>query len=476
MIKRILVVIIIFQVTSMTLHGQIQRIAGDEELTGSLISAVLVDAVTGEQLESFQPKTLACPASVWKLCTTAAALSEFGPDFRFTTELAHTGEVKNGVMEGDLIVIGSGDPTLGSRHFEMGFDEVLDTWVEELTKLGIDSIAGNVIGNGGSFAGQSLPRTRVWEDMGNYYGSGIFGLNFNDNTYFVSYSTPQDPGLRATVLSVYPEVPNIDIESEVVSDTRQADLAYIFGSPYSSKRIIRGTLPLGRERFVIKGSIPDPGIFTAFHLKKRLEERGMGVRGDFKSESDHFREPVTYRVISEIKSPTLARIVAHTNRESDNLMAEGLLVLLGVKIGNPSLEGGLEVLRSYLKGIWGENSRFFAYDGSGLSRFTAVSAQQIADLLVRANRDEILKRYLIDALPSAGIDGSVKWFGRNTNLMRNALLKSGSMENVRAYAGTFSTYTGRQLVFAIEINNFDLSSGAIRKKIEDWLVRAYGRY
>lgn len=456
--------------------AQIERIVADDQLQGALISAVLVDAITGERLEEFQPNALACPASVWKLMTTAAALSKLGPDFKFTTVLAYTGEIESGVLKGDLIIIGSGDPTLGSRHFQHGLDEVLDQWVTSVKAFGIDSITGNVIGNGAHLKGQPLPRTRIWEDIGNYYGSGIFGLNFNDNTYFLSFSTPDEPEEQATLLNVYPEVPDLTITSEVQSSTIQSDQAYIFGSPLSNKRVVRGTLPLGRDRFVIKGSIPDPALFAAYHLKIKLEESEVGVGGVAQSETEYFREPITYKKIDEVLSPSVSEIVSHTNRESDNLMAEGLLIQLGAKAGEPSLEKGIEELTEFLKGIWGENSHFFAYDGSGLSRFNAVSAGQIADLLVRANRIEMLKTNLLEPLPKAGKDGSVKWFGLHTNLARNARLKSGSMENVRAYAGIFTTYTGRELIFAIEVNNYSVSGVEVRKKVEDWLVRAYGRY
>jgi len=186
--------------------------------------------------------------------------------------------------------------------------------------------------------------------------------------------------------------------------------------------------------------------------------------------------PADAELFHNAQSPPLGEIIRTVNKYSDNLMAEGLLLQLGAKAGNPSLEGGLNALESYLKQIWGQDASFYLYDGSGLSRFTAISADQMTKLLVKMRSTPQLKSYVLDELPRAGRDGTVKWFGQRTNLTDNVRLKSGSMKNVRAYAGVMTTYSGRQLAFAILVNNYDISGVKLRKKIEDWLLRAYGRY
>ncbi|MCZ4409260.1 D-alanyl-D-alanine carboxypeptidase/D-alanyl-D-alanine-endopeptidase [Cryomorphaceae bacterium 1068] len=456
-------------------EAQIERLVADADLAGATISAMLADALTGEEIESYNKEVLACPASVWKLATTSAALGNLGRDFRFNTHLAYTGEIKDSVLYGDVLILGSGDPSLGSRHFDGGFDEFIENYTQFVIAAGIDSIAGNVIGNGAHLQGQTIPGTRVWEDMGNYFGAGIHGLNFNDNTYFLNFKTPDEPGLPAELLSVYPEVPGMVIESEVESSTIQSDQAYIYGSPLEMKRTVRGTLPLGQDRYTIKGSIPDPALFMAYHLRERLSDAGIPSNG-YVAEKEQFREPITYKKLATTVSVPLSEMVKHINRESDNLMADGLLVQLGAKQGNPSIEGGIAALEEYLKKIWGKDATFFAYDGSGLSRFTAVSALQLTQLLVSMRTSQVQKQYLLDVLPEAGKEGSVKWFGQRTNLSGNTKLKSGSMKNVKAYAGIFQTYSGRELAFAIMVNNFEISGTEVRKKIEDWLIRAYGHY
>jgi len=193
---KIIVFFLIF-VQSTIASGQIERLVADEELRGSSISASLIDVVTGEELEAHDEDVLLCPASVLKLATTAAAIDILGKDFRFSTVLAYSGEIQNGTLNGDLLIIGSGDPSFCSNHFGNDLPNVMAQFVDMVKGAGIDSISGSIIGNGAHLQGQSYPGTRVWEDIGNYYGTGIHGLNVNDNTYFVSYSTPEEPEMPA---------------------------------------------------------------------------------------------------------------------------------------------------------------------------------------------------------------------------------------------------------------------------------------
>jgi len=456
-------------------QGQVDRLVADKALSGSSISAIITDAVTGEVLESLNQDLLLCPASIWKLATTSAAIELLGEDFRFSTSLVYTGRIENGILYGDLLILGSGDPSLGSNHFDFKFSDLLERMVTFVKDAKIDSISGRVIGNGAHLIGQSAPRSRVWEDLGNYYGTGIHGLNVNDNTFHLQFRTALEPNKVAKITSIYPKVPELEVESRVLSSTHQADRAYIYGSPLSSKRIVRGTLPMGRDRFIIKGSIPNPALFAAYHLREMLTSAGIGSKG-YQAEIGGYGTLLTYTELGFVESPPLSKLVRHTNFSSNNLIAEGLLVQLGAMNGNPSIAGGCSALKTYLERIWGDKSKFYFDDGSGLSRFTAVSAKQMASLLHRMRTDEHLNTHVLGKLPRAGIEGTVKRFGQNSNLEGNIRLKSGSMKNVKSYAGILSTYSGRELAFVIMINNYAISSGEVRKKIEDWLLRTYARY
>lgn len=457
-------------------QGPAASMAKSKALQGATISAVAVDLVSGEVLDAYRENDKLCPASVWKVLTAGAALNTLGRDFRFRTLLVYQGRIEGRTLHGDVLIMGGGDPLLGSRHKGPGMDALLAEWTTAIAQLGIDSIAGNVIGNAAHFQGDGIPRTRIWEDMANYYGASTSGLNFADNTYFVSFKTPEEPNVPASITAVRPEVPHLEIESEVLTSTIQSDLAYIFGAPGSTSRMVRGTLPMGRAAFEIKGSLPDPPLFAAFHLHKALTTRGIYVSGSYAVEHKELREPPLAKTIVEHVSPPLHELVARMLVESDNLIAETLLFQIGLRKGNPTLEGGIEALQQQYSALSADAKPFFAYDGSGLSRFNAVSAALVAKVLVQARNSDALKNDLLGTMPLAGKEGTVKYFARNTNLDGNMRAKSGSMDKVKAYAGSFTAHTGREIGYTVMVNNFDASSVEVRKAIEHWLLSLYGAH
>ena len=453
-----------------------EKFAQSADLKGALVSVTIADIETGEVLDALNPDQRLCPASVWKLFTTTAALKILGPEFKFRTILAYDGKIDQGTLTGNVYIIGGGDPSLGSEYFKPGFQSLISEWANAIKAAGIDSVNGMLVANAAHFLGDGMPRTWIWEDMGNYYGAAISGLNINDNTYAVDFQVPHEIGKDAKILSVDPQVPGLQLRSEVVSSTIQSDRAFIFGAPNSNERIVRGTLPAGKDHFKVKGSIPNPPLFAVSHLQKALKSMGINTSQGITVEETTYREPATYRIIHEHFSNTLRDITKHINVESDNLYAEALLYQIGAKSGEGSLMSGIESLQKFYEPILSAKYPFFAYDGSGLSRFTAVSTAQISDLLHYCNQDELLRSDLLENLPVAGLDGTMKWFGRRTNLSSNLHGKSGSMDKVRAYAGYFNTYSGRKISFAVVVNNFDGSASEMRQKIETMLLKIYGDY
>ncbi len=457
-------------------QGSAADLVDQPGLEGVSVGMLAFDMLTGDVLDAYDSDRLLCPASVWKIATTAAALEILGPDFRFSTELNALGTMKGRTLQGDLIIVGGGDPSLGSRQIGAGFTALLEDWLDAVKRAGIDTIAGSVIGNSAHFQGDGLPPTRIWEDMGNYYGAAVSGLNIHDNTYFIKFRVADEPGLTATIAEVYPVVPKLEVQSEVVGSTHGGDHAFIFGSPMDTNRIVRGTLPAGSREFEIKGSLPDPALFAAFQLREYLTKNGIVVTGAYLAEPDLVREPVTSRVIDRHLSPPLSELVKHTNTRSDNLFAETFVLQIGVQSGNPTLEGGMQALRLYYKDICNPNTFFFAYDGSGLSRFTSVSATHLMQILMHCRQNPVLKTHLLEALPQAGKEGTMTYFGRNTNLHGNLRGKSGSMEGVKSYTGYFTAYSGREIGFVALFNNFQIGPVEVRKKIEKWLLGLYGNY
>src|SRR5690554_1813388 len=162
-----------------------ERFVQSAGLEGALVSVTISDMETGEVLDAINSDQRLCPASVWKLFTTTAALKILGPEFKFRTVLAYDGKIEKGTLTGNVYIIGGGDPSLGSQYFEPGFEQLISDWANAIKSVGIDSINGRLVANSTHFTGDGMPRTWIWEDMGNYYGAAVSGLNINDNTYAV---------------------------------------------------------------------------------------------------------------------------------------------------------------------------------------------------------------------------------------------------------------------------------------------------
>jgi len=455
---------------------QSQSVSGfinDPALKGAGTSVIVFDLVTDETLESHNKDLKLCPASTWKVLSMAAVAESVEYLNPFKTELIVDGIIEEGTLNGDIIIKGSGDPTLGSEVFNENPMQILERWSELIREAGIEQIEGQIIADESWLEGESLPRTRIWEDMANYYGAHISGLNFFDNTYTVNFNTRMDPEEKVKLLGYSPEVPGLELTNYVKASTIRYDRAFIFGSPLSAKRTIRGTLPMGYDSYEIKGSIPDPALFCVFHLNKKLEEIGISSKGIATVRKAH---PGSLQLLDVHYSPDLQMMIENVLVESNNLYAEALTARLGESDGKGNLETGVKRVHEFYSKHCDSGSQIHGFDGSGLSRFNAISAQQFQHLLSYCNDSKKLKKMILSKLPRFGESGTVRHMGKQGPLMGNVAAKSGSMTGVLAYVGYLNAASGRQLGFAILINNFELPNYQIRQAIEQYLTNVYQSY
>lgn len=470
---RILLIASCFLISTVLASQTLTDFVSDPALKGAGTSVVIFDLITDQILESHNKDLKLCPASTWKVLSTAAASESVENLNPFKTELLINGKVEQGTLEGNIIVKGYGDPTLGSEVFNENQMQILNRWAKLIQEAGINQIDGSIIADATWLTGISLPRTRIWEDMANYYGTHLSGLNFHDNTYTVKFDTRMDPGEKVKLIGCSPEVPGMELTNYVKASTVRYDRAFIFGSPLSAKRTIRGTLPIGYDSYEIKGGIPDPALFCAFHLNKKLEDIGIESKG-IGSVPDGFSGP--NQLLDVVYSPNLDKIIEDILVKSNNLYAEALTSRLGQSQGKGNLENGVERIEEFYSKHCDSGSQVHAFDGSGLSRFNAISAQQFQHVISYCNRNERLKKMVLTKLPRFGESGTVKNMGKGGPLKGNVAAKSGSMTGVLAYVGTLNALSGRQLGFAILVNNFEKPSYSIRSSIEDFLLAAYQNY
>jgi len=435
-------------------------------LQNANISLLVRDVATNTTVCEYHSKNSVVPASTMKLVTTATALELLGADFRFQTRLEVDGKVTaDGVLNGNLYIRGGGDPTLGSE--KLGDTTFLVKWVEAIKNRGIRKINGRVIADAGLFDDEGVNPKWTWEDMGNYYAAGIYGISYFDNTYRLVLRSGS-VGTTPTVLRVVPEIINLKIDNRLVSSPISFDSAYFYGAPHSSFRSVTGEIPANRTEFVTKGDIPNPALLLAQHFSDRLIQNDVAVRDLPTDIIDRASERTT--IYTQV-SPPLGEIITETNVRSNNLYAESVFKYLALQ--NKAVATNTEAVQ-VVKAFWKSKGlsvdQLFMYDGSGLSPSDAVSAQFFVELLSYMQTKSVNKDIFFRSLPVAGENGTLKSFLLKTPLQGKVHAKSGTISRVKSYAGYIDT-NRQQLVFALLINNPNGSSKAVTKKMEEFLLQ-----
>ncbi|HMQ48327.1 MAG TPA: D-alanyl-D-alanine carboxypeptidase/D-alanyl-D-alanine-endopeptidase [Saprospiraceae bacterium] len=454
--------------------------AKDSELKYASLSIALVDTKTGELLAQFDAQRSLSPASNLKLLTTASALAILSPDFQYKTELQYDGQIsKEGVLSGNLYLKGYGDPSLGSPELEQSvpFAEIMERFRMAAQQQGIRRVEGYVVGDGSVFETTGTIPSWQWEDMGNYYGAGAWGLNLHDNLYYLHFRQSSQLGDTPSIDRLEPEVPGLEFYNELRSAAKgSGDNAYIFGSPYQFTNFIRGTIPVGDGLFTIKGAVPDPPLWVAQHLEHEFNTIGVQVQkgaiSQFQLVQTGMKIPQRHTIYTHY-SPNLSAIVRRTNMESVNLYCEAMLKTIGwQKDTEGSTQAGLE----HQEKFWKEKGLSFdgcnLVDGSGLSEGDKVTSLFLARLLEKMTKQEAaVFQAFYASIPEAGRSGALKNRFKGTAAEGRLRAKSGTLENVRAFSGYIETKDGRLFAFSVIVNNYLISGGAMRQKLEELLVK-----
>lgn len=444
------------------------------------ISFLAIDLQTDEIIAELNPThSIAC-ASVTKLFSSATALEVLGCDKVTYTRIYHSGEIDSQFeLSGDIWIRGGGDVTLGSKYFSNQSEELnfLSAWSDSLICKGIKKIKGSVIADGSEFGYSGAPKGWHEDDIGNYYGAISGGLNFYDNLFKVSLKTG-NVGSKSQVTAVFPFIPNLNLINMAFAANVNGDKSSIIGLPYSLNRKITGKLPPNRKQFIVKGSMPDPEYMLAHEFVRVLNSKGIEVEGGVKTcRLNKLTKPKyghDLKLLFQHESKSIREIAFWTNVKSVNLFAEGLVNLLGYfTFGNGTTEAGLEVIRNYWKDKI-NTSNLALNDGSGLSRFNAISVQHFCDLLkfmTNSTNYEVFK----STLPVAGMNGTISSLCKGGSGEGRIFAKSGTFKTTKSFAGYIDSKTGKKIAFAIIVNNFNCSSTEITNKMEK-ILNALAEY
>jgi D-alanyl-D-alanine carboxypeptidase/D-alanyl-D-alanine-endopeptidase (penicillin-binding protein 4) len=441
----------------------------DSAMMHASVSLCVADADNGEIVMEYNSGKSFIPASVLKLITSAAAIELLGPQYTFKTIIGYSGSLnkRTGKLTGNIVIKGGGDPALGSQYFTDHYQDFLSNWVTEIKKLGIRKIDGKVITDDSYYDFLPVPAKWLWEDAGNYYGAGVYGLSVFDNTYEIHLRTSSD----STPVVINEFVPNecrYEFSNRLVA-AGTSDRGYVFAAPYSTNGWLAGTVPANREDFVLKASITDPPGLIAKMVNERLKAEGITISEDpatIRSEQKNLSERVV--PITETISPPLSEIIEVLNHESVNLYAEHLIKELGKKYkNNGSTAKGIEVIMDFLQDAGIKTDGIFIEDGSGLSPLNAINSEELVNLLnYMRNRGKYYPEYY-SSLPEAGKEGTLKNYFTDPVFDSRLRAKSGSMTRVKSYAGYFTTVSGNQMIISIIINNYTGSSKNIISGIEE---------
>jgi D-alanyl-D-alanine carboxypeptidase/D-alanyl-D-alanine-endopeptidase (penicillin-binding protein 4) len=433
------------------------------------VSLCVRDAESGKEVLDYSSGKSLIPASVMKLITSAAALELLGPEYTFKTVIGYTGKInrRSGKLSGNIVIKGGGDPALGSNYFPDHYKDFLNNWIADIRKLGIRSITGRVITDDSYYDYQPVPAKWLWEDAGNYYGAGAYGLSVFDNSYDIHFKTLSDSS-RLVITKIIPEECRYEFANWLVA-AGTSDEGYVFAAPYSTKGWLAGTIPANMDDFILKASITDPPCLIAKMVNDKLEEAGIHIAED----------PTTVRLlkqnltegiipVTETISPTLSEIIIVLNHESVNLYAEHLIKELGKKYRNKgSTDAGVGVIHEFLNNAGIKTEGMFIEDGSGLSPLNAINAGELVSLLeYMKSHGKYFSEYFA-SLPDGGKEGTLKTCFLDPVFSSSLKAKSGSMTRVRSYAGYFTTQSGKNMIFSIIVNNFTGPSKNIISGIEN---------
>ncbi|NLN75701.1 MAG: D-alanyl-D-alanine carboxypeptidase/D-alanyl-D-alanine-endopeptidase [Armatimonadetes bacterium] len=426
-----------------SLTESIDAILNDPALKYGAQGVAVRSIKTGQTLYQRNADALMIPASNFKLLVSATILELLGPDFTFETRVFTTGKLINGILDGDLIIKGGGDPVLRTSN--------LTDLAKQVKATGINVIKGDIIADDTLFDRQRLASGWSWDSLQYYYSAEVSALNLNRNTVDVFVYPGKEVGDEAEV-KLAPETSYFTIESSATTGAPDSSntiwVSRTLGQNHIrvSGSIAKGTKVTSRETL---RSVMEPQLYAAHAFAGELAKQNVKFSGKIVSA----KQPEEAKLVAIHKSPSLSTILSLLNKPSDNLIADVLLKYLGAHAkGLGSFGNGADVEREFFKRIGMDLDGISISDGSGLSRFDYISANNLIVLLSYMHSSEHSKVY-IESLPIAGVDGSLYSRMRNTSAKGNVHAKTGYIGRVSSLSGYVNTKSGEPLVFSIIMNH-----------------------
>ena len=453
--KIVLLFLLIYSANSFAQNAEQQfndafkKMTEDPTFKHATISLYVINTMTGKPVTDVNTEVGVAPASCQKVITASTAFALLGHDYSYKTTIGYTGNIVNGVLNGNLILKGSGDPTLGSYRYEQAKeDNVINDFKNAIQQAGIHEITGHVFADESLWDDEATPNGWVWQDIGNYYGAGARALNWRENQYDLYLKSGNNIGDPVQIAGTKPAfVAGLNLKSKVTSAPKgSGDNNYIYIPLNDQYGYVRGTTPVDEDHFTISGAMPHPAVQLALTLEAALKNRPIEkIAADYPTDYN----PQPAKVFYTYNSPVLDSIIFHFLRRSINLYGEALIKTLAYNFTKTgTTDKGVEVIQNFWKDKGIEPYAINIVDGSGLSPSNRVTTRSLVTVMEYARKQSWFPSFY-EALPT----------------ISGFKMKSGSINGVISYTGYLKGKDNSQYTFSFVINNYDGSGNDVRKKM-----------
>ncbi len=437
------------------LRDQLDDYFNDPNFSSATWGVLVKSLKTGEIIYKRNADKLFIPASNMKLFTSAAALLLLGSDYIYETNFYVNGGLEKGVLKGDLIIQGAGDPTISSRFYSGNQIKIFEDWADTLKAKGIWVISGNIFGDDTFFDNVGGGSGWTWDYESSWFEAPSGALSFNDNCVEIKIE-PAEVNFPAKV-SVIPYTKYISLVSKVITVDESVESSLSVLRQRGTNLIsVTGNIKKDSKPITEHVSISDPTMFFLTVLREVFERKGIVIQGRIGTikSSEKNIIPNDLTPLYTHRSVPLKIIIKELNKNSNNFYAEQLLKTIGLEIYNyGTVENGVKACKEIFNTMGINPENMVMADGSGLSRLDLVTPRQIINLLsFMYKSDEFSKFY--ESLPIGGIDGTLIDRMKKTAAENNVHAKAGYNNNVSALSGYLKTISGEPLVFSIIVNNY----------------------
>lgn len=458
------------------LKQRVAAILSDPSVAAGTFGVDVRSLTGGDTLVEVNDRRLLTPASTMKTLTLAVAADQLGWDFTYDTRVFTTGTVADGVLDGDLVIVGSGDPSFDD--WDGTASGVFTAWAMQLKAQGITTIGGRIVGNDDVFSDEGLGAGWMWDDLAFGYSAAASGLQFNEGAAQV-FITPGAAVGEPPTLALAPSHARVPLVNQLrTGPAGSANAIVMEALPRSPGARFTGSIALDSAPQTRLISVGNPTLYFANAVRTALQANGIEVLGSAADIDDLVDPPAIDEAapILEHRSPALPMLADTLMKLSQNVYAETFLRTLGkLKGDGGTAEAGIAVVRRVIAS-WGvPTSDVVMADASGLSRYDLVTADALTTVLAHVYADPLLRDPYVASLPVAGRTGTLSARMKGTAADGNVQAKTGSFTNARSVAGFVRSADGEPLAFAILANNYGVAPAEV-DRVTDAIIVALAAF